>query len=143
VRQKGFTLLELLVVIIIVGILATVATPNYTKAIDRAREVEPASILSAALMAQMLYYQEAGKFTTQSNDLMASIPIMRHWTLPGAAPNYTWTLISGPPAAVQIIASGSHGHLSDTEHQIRATVDAAGNRLLEQKRPGDGGFSPL
>lgn len=119
------------------------ASPQYTKAVDRAREVEPATILSAALMGQFLYYNETGKFTSQTTDLLVTIPVMREWTLPGTAPNYTWTLVTGPPPAVQIIATSNHGHLNAADHQIRATMDATGKRLLEHKRPGEGDFSPL
>ncbi len=46
-QQSGFTLLELLMVVIIVGILATLALPAYIRASEKARTAEVTTVLGA------------------------------------------------------------------------------------------------
>lgn len=50
--MKGFTLLEMLVVVLIIGILASVAMPQYQRAVERSRAVEAITISRAIIAAQ-------------------------------------------------------------------------------------------
>jgi len=55
-NRNGFTLVELMVVIVIVGVLAAVAIPRLIAAADRARASEGPSILGAIARMQEAYY---------------------------------------------------------------------------------------
>ena len=64
--KKGFTLLELIVVIIIIGILATLGFSQYTRMIERSRGAEARSLLGA------IRTQAAGQWIEKNNG--ATIP---------------------------------------------------------------------
>lgn len=72
--HRGFTLLELLVVVIIIGILAAVALPQFGRATEKARQAEAMSLLGAIRTAELIYYQENSKFTNTTSELSADIP---------------------------------------------------------------------
>ncbi len=66
-RKFGFTLLELLIVVIIVSILASVALPQFGKMTRRAKASEAINTLGSIFTAESLYYQENGdKFTADT-----------------------------------------------------------------------------
>ena len=60
--MRGFTLLELLLAIVIIGVLAAIATPNLLPLINRVRGTEVIQVLSAALQAQQEYFYGQGEF---------------------------------------------------------------------------------
>ena len=64
--KKGFTLVELLTVVIIIGILVTIATPQYNKLVNRARWTECVWLAGAIRTGQVLYYTEYGVYRTGS-----------------------------------------------------------------------------
>jgi len=55
-NKKGFTLIELIIVIVIVGILALVAIPRYFANVEKARKAEALSSMRAIREAIMGYY---------------------------------------------------------------------------------------
>lgn len=57
-KKKGFTLLELMIVIIIVGILASLALPRFITATKKAKESEARGLLGAIRSSQLRYYVE-------------------------------------------------------------------------------------
>jgi len=61
-RARGFTLLELVIVVIIVAVLAGLGIPQYTKTVERARWSEVPTMLSAIRKACFIYYSQYGVY---------------------------------------------------------------------------------
>lgn len=61
-QQKGFTLIELMIVIAIIGILAAIAIPAYLDYTVRAKVSEGLSLVAGAKVAVSEYYNSNGNF---------------------------------------------------------------------------------
>ena len=65
-KQSGFTLIELMVVVAIVGVLSAIAIPQYQNYVARAQVAEGFSLLASGKMAVSEYYNENGSFPTDN-----------------------------------------------------------------------------
>ena len=62
-KQKGFTLIEMLVVVLIIGILTSIGWPEYKKSIEKARYSELQQLVEQLNDAEEMYFQEYGEYT--------------------------------------------------------------------------------
>lgn len=61
-NKIGFTLIELMIVIIIIGVLAAIAAPMMSSNVVRARRSEAVSIMGAIRTAERLYYVDRNTY---------------------------------------------------------------------------------
>ena len=61
-NSKGFTLIELMIVVAIIGILAAIAIPNFLKYQCKAKQSEAKANLGSIRVAQEAYYAEYDKY---------------------------------------------------------------------------------
>jgi type IV pilus assembly protein PilA len=88
-NQKGFTMIELMVVVVIVGILAAIAIPIYGKYIKNARISEASGHLGELITAAKAVAQEKDVWPAGTEGVFDLSP----------SENFAYTITAGPGAA--------------------------------------------
>ncbi len=118
-HKKGFTLSEVMVVVIIIGVIVGLSFPRFTVAVERMRSSEGVDILTALLASQRRFALEnggafrdgtGGGNALANGDLDIDIP---------ASPNFDVPLISNNAAQVARIDRSSGEYF--------ITIDSLGN----------------
>jgi type IV pilus assembly protein PilE len=68
-KQAGFTLIEVMIVVVIIGVLAAIAYPSYTEYVLRSGRTEGMSLLSDAAARQERFYVQNHAYITSNSDL--------------------------------------------------------------------------
>jgi len=110
--RKGFTLLELVIVIIIVAVLAGLGIPQFMKTVERAKSAEGVATLGTLRSSQLRYYAEWNTYTSTIANLDVAAP--------ASLKNFAAPTATNPGAAgsvVNIVRTGSSPYtiyISDT-----------------------------
>jgi type IV pilus assembly protein PilA len=102
-KQQGFTLIELMIVVAIIGILAAIAIPNFLRYQAQARQAEARTNLGGVFVAEVSFFGENSRFSDFSEIGFA---------LAGTANRYTYrtantTVAAGVVSAGTVTALGT------------------------------------
>lgn len=111
-KQRGFTLVELLVVIAVIGILASVAIPSYSNYSIRGKLMEATSALSDARIKMEQFYQDNRTYIGG--------------TCPAATTNFTYACSNLTSTTYTITATGK-SNLSTYSYTINESNVKASN----------------
>ncbi|RFC35374.1 MAG: type IV pilus assembly protein PilE [Candidatus Nitrotoga sp. SPKER] len=117
-RQLGFTLVELMVTVVIIGILSAIAYPSYTQYVLRTNRAEARAILMESVQFLERNYTTANRYDQTSAGAAIALPYL---TSPktgttkynitaayGAAPAQTFTLSATPTGVMSTDACGTY-----------------------------------
>lgn len=124
--QKGFTLIELMIVIAIVGILAAVALPAYQDYTARAQMSEALTLAEGQKAAVVEYYSDNGTFP--ANNTSAGI----------AASN---TITGKYVATVNVSGNANTATITSTMKSSGVNNDIKGKTLTLEGKQNSGSFS--
>jgi len=111
--RVGFTLIELMVVLALVGALLSIALPRYVVSVNRSAEVVLRQNLKATRQAIDQYYGDRGAYPRSLNDLVQRGYLDQYPVDPVLESRERWLVERAPDGGIANLRSGAEGVSSD------------------------------
>lgn len=124
--RNGFSLIELLIAIAIVGLLMMVALPAYQDSARKSKRSDAFAAVSAVQLAQERWRANNSTYTTNlAGDLKVNAPNL--YTLTITTPTITTAPVMNPSTGYVVTVEGTGGQAADRQCQKMGVKMAAGN----------------
>jgi type IV pilus assembly protein PilA len=129
--NKGFTLIELMIVVAIIGILAAIAIPNFLRFQLKSKSAEGKVNIAAIRTAQESYLAEFGSYVTTAtpNPLVASLGTTKTAFL--ATPAADFDLLGWAPEGSVFFSYDTLSQVAPSAYTIEATADIDGDAAFQ------------
>ncbi|OBY60078.1 type IV pilin [Pseudomonas sp. AU12215] len=109
-RSRGFTLIELMVVVTIIAIISAIAYPSYQEYVRKARRADAEASLMELSQFMERYYTANGRYTTSANAAIG-LPFSES-PKDGATKYYTLAFSGTPTATTYVLSATPKGAMS-------------------------------
>lgn len=125
--QQGFTLMELIIAMVIIGILTAIAIPNYTAYIQRSRRAEARNTVLEAAVWMERWRTERGRYDMPPPAAGGTPPPLPFTVVPATgAVNYNVTVVT--PTAINYTITATAVGLMAADPCLTLTIDETGAR---------------
>ena len=131
--RKGFTLVELAVVIVIIGVLAAFGVPKFLNSVERSKAAEAFAYLSAIRDAEERYLAQQGVYASDPTQLDIGLQPPKYFTVPSTITVTAGSATSLPGWSLQLTrdaSSSSKGAYTVTFNQSGFDTTSANSSII-------------
>lgn len=133
-RSHGFTLIELMIVLVVMSILATIAIPSYQSSIRKSRRADAQAALTEMYIRQEKWRANSTSYTSTLSQVGApsgTAKVLQHYTFSIDGDNSPVVIANATQTKFRVIATAKSGQVNDAQGITPCnvlTIDESGAR---------------